>query len=107
MRGPTCAPYRCGVKAVGGYILKRLSIGIPKLLIIVTASFFLMRAAPGGPFDAEVDLAPLFRANLEARYGLDQPLGTQYLRFLDGRKSGRATGRGKGWQAGWKRGGAD
>src|SRR3546814_13744432 len=84
MRGPTCAPYRCGVKAVGGYILKRLSIGIPTLLIIVTASFFLMRAAPGGPFDADVDLDPLVRANLEASYGLDPPIGTQYLRFLDG-----------------------
>ncbi|MBB5707070.1 ABC transporter permease subunit [Sphingopyxis panaciterrulae] len=69
---------------MGGYILKRLSIGIPTLLIIVTASFFLMRAAPGGPFDAEVDLDPLVRANLEASYGLDQPIGTQYLRFLDG-----------------------
>nr|WP_246427194.1 ABC transporter permease subunit [Sphingopyxis panaciterrulae] len=61
-----------------------MSIGIPTLLIIVTASFFLMRAAPGGPFDAEVDLDPLVRANLEASYGLDQPIGTQYLRFLDG-----------------------
>ena len=69
---------------MGGYILKRLSIGIPTLLIIITASFFLMRAAPGGPFDAEVDLDPLVRANLEASYGLDQPIGTQYLRFLDG-----------------------
>lgn len=67
---------------MGSYILKRLSIGIPTLFIIITASFFLMRVAPGGPFDAEVDLDPLVRANLEASYGLDQPIGTQYLRFL-------------------------
>lgn len=67
---------------MGGYILKRLSIGIPTLLIIITASFFLMRLAPGGPFDAEADLDPLVQANLEASYGLDQPIGTQYARFL-------------------------
>ena len=67
---------------MGGYILKRLLIGIPTLFIIITASFFLMRAAPGGPFDAEVDLDPVVKANLEATYGLNLPVGEQYGRFL-------------------------
>ncbi|MFT4026356.1 MAG: ABC transporter permease subunit [Novosphingobium sp.] len=67
---------------MGGYILKRLLIGVPTLFIIITASFFLMRSAPGGPFDAEVDLDPAVKANLEATYGLDLPVSGQYVRFL-------------------------
>lgn len=65
-----------------GFILKRLAAAIPTIAIIVTLSFFLMRLAPGGPFDAEVDLDPVVKANLEQAYGLDLPLGAQYVRFL-------------------------
>jgi oligopeptide transport system permease protein len=71
-----------------GYIVKRLAIAIPTIFIIITASFFLMRLAPGGPFDAEVDLDPAVRANLERIYGLDQPITTQYARFLQGLTKG-------------------
>jgi oligopeptide transport system permease protein len=54
------------------------------LFCIVTASFFIVRLAPGGPFDQEQALPPQIRANLDRLYGLDQPLGVQYLRFLNG-----------------------
>jgi oligopeptide transport system permease protein len=64
------------------YFLMRLAGAIPTLLIIVTATFFLMRAAPGGPFDQEQTLAPEIVANLQRAYGLDQPIWTQYGRYL-------------------------
>jgi oligopeptide transport system permease protein len=64
------------------YFLTRLAGAIPTLLIIITATFFLMRAAPGGPFDQEQALPPEIKANLEIAYGLDQPIWTQYGRYL-------------------------
>ena len=64
------------------YLLKRLAVAIPTLLILVVASYLLMHAAPGGPFDTERTLPPEVMANLERAYGLDQPLGTQILRYL-------------------------
>jgi oligopeptide transport system permease protein len=64
------------------YFLKRLAGAIPTLLAIVTLSFFLMRAAPGGPFDREHALPPEIMANLQRAYGLDQPLWVQYGRYL-------------------------
>lgn len=64
------------------YTLRRIAIAVPTLFIIATAAFFLMRAAPGGPFDAEADLEPEVLENLRAAYGLDQPLAVQYVRYL-------------------------
>jgi oligopeptide transport system permease protein len=64
------------------YFFTRLAGAIPTLLIIVTATFFLMRAAPGGPFDREQTLPPEIMANLQKAYGLDQPIWTQYERYL-------------------------
>jgi oligopeptide transport system permease protein len=64
------------------YFLKRLAGAIPTLLAIVTLSFFLMRAAPGGPFDREQTLPAEIMANLQRAYGLDQPLWVQYGRYL-------------------------
>jgi oligopeptide transport system permease protein len=64
------------------YFLRRLGGAVPTLFLIVTASFFLMRAAPGGPFDQEQALPPQVAANLKASYGLDQPLLIQYSRYL-------------------------
>jgi oligopeptide transport system permease protein len=64
------------------YTLRRLGIAIPTLFIIVTAAFFLMRLAPGGPFDAEADLEPEVLENIRASYDLDKPLLTQYRLFL-------------------------
>jgi oligopeptide transport system permease protein len=64
------------------YFFTRLAGAVPTLFVIVTISFFLMRAAPGGPFDQEQSLSPQVRANLERAYGLDQPIYVQYARYL-------------------------
>src|SRR5579863_17330 len=64
------------------YFLTRLAGAVPTLFIIVTLAFFLIRAAPGGPFDQEQTLPPEIMANLQRAYGLDQPLWTQYGRYL-------------------------
>lgn len=65
-----------------GYILRRLAEFLPVLFVIVSLSFFLMRLAPGGPFDQERALPEQVRVNIEARYHLDQPLWRQYLQYL-------------------------
>lgn len=64
------------------YTFKRLLMAIPTLLIVITISFFLMRIAPGGPFDGERALPPQIEANLKAAYHLDEPLPLQYLRYM-------------------------
>lgn len=64
------------------YIGRRLAGFLPVLFVIVSLSFFLMRLAPGGPFDQERALPEQVRANIEARYHLDEPLWRQYLRYL-------------------------
>jgi oligopeptide transport system permease protein len=66
------------------FAIRRIATLIPTLLIIITLSFLIIRLAPGGPFDDELGLAPAIRANLDAAYGLDQPLLTQYARYLAG-----------------------
>jgi len=55
---------------------------IPTLLVLITIAFFLIRMAPGGPFDGEKILPPEIRANLDASYHLDEPLLQQYFRYL-------------------------
>ena len=55
---------------------------IPTMLVLITIAFFLIRAAPGGPFDSEKVLPPEIRANLDAKYHLDEPLVQQYFRYL-------------------------
>jgi oligopeptide transport system permease protein len=67
-----------------GYATRRILQAIPTLLLIVAAAFFLMRAAPGGPFDDERALPPEIEANLHAAYGLDQPVTVQFARYLGG-----------------------
>jgi oligopeptide transport system permease protein len=67
-----------------GYAIRRVLQAIPTLLLIVAAAFFLMRAAPGGPFDEERALPPEIEANLQAAYGLDQPVMVQFARYLGG-----------------------
>src|SRR5882757_5276554 len=64
------------------YFIKRLAGAVPTLLIIVTAAFFLMHAAPGGPFDQEQALPPEILANLQSAYGLDLPIWDQYGRYI-------------------------
>ena len=65
------------------FIARRILETIPVLFIIITGSFFLMHAAPGGPFDSERRVTPEIQRNLEAHYGLNLPLHTQYLNYLD------------------------
>lgn len=64
------------------FTLQRLLTGIPTLLVLIAAAFFLIRAAPGGPFDAERQLPPEIEANLRQAYHLDEPLPRQFLRYL-------------------------
>ena len=67
-----------------GYATRRILQAIPTLLLIVAAAFFLMRAAPGGPFTQERAVPPQILANLEAKYGLDQPLWRQLVAYVWG-----------------------
>lgn len=66
------------------FVLRRLLGAIPTLALVVALSFLLTRLAPGGPFDAERVLPPDIRANLEAAYGLDQPVHVQFGRYVQG-----------------------
>ena len=65
------------------YVIRRLLTAIPTLFLIVTISFFLMRVAPGGPFNQERGLHPTVKANLERVYHLDEPIWKQYLYYLN------------------------
>jgi oligopeptide transport system permease protein len=64
------------------YLLLRGTLALVTFWIIVTAVFFLLRLAPGGPFDGERRLPPEVEANLRAAYHLDAPLPVQYGRYL-------------------------
>ena len=64
------------------YIFKRLIGMIPTMLIIITLSFFIVRIAPGGPFDGERALPEVVKRNIEAKYHMDEPLWQQYGRYL-------------------------
>src|SRR5271156_1036341 len=63
-------------------IVRRIAWAIPTLWLIVTISFFLMRAAPGGPFDLERPLDPIVMENLRRIYQFDEPLWRQYLSYV-------------------------
>ncbi len=64
------------------YTLRRLMSAIPTVFIIVTLTFFMIRLAPGGPFDLERPIDPLIMANLNRAYNLDAPLWQQYLTYM-------------------------
>ncbi|MED3661234.1 ABC transporter permease [Ureibacillus sp. FSL K6-8385] len=64
------------------YIIKRIIHILIALFLIVTATFFLMKAAPGNPFANERDFPPEIEANLNAKYGLDNPWYIQYKDYL-------------------------
>jgi oligopeptide transport system permease protein len=64
------------------FIARRLLETIPVLFIIITATFFMIRFVPGGPFTSEKAVTPEILANLEAHYGLDKPLYQQYFDYL-------------------------
>ena len=66
------------------FIGRRLLVAIPTLFLVITAAFFMMRAAPGSPFDGDRKLLPEVEANFLAQYGMDKPLAEQYANYLGG-----------------------
>lgn len=66
------------------FILRRILWAIPVLWVVATLTFFIMHVVPGGPFDREKKLPPEIKANVEAKYHLDQPLPRQYLLYMKG-----------------------
>ena len=67
---------------MGKYIVKRVLSGILSIFIVASLTFFLMNLVPGGPFVAEKNISAASQAALEAKYGLDKPLMTQYFTYL-------------------------
>ena len=65
-----------------GFVIRRIGVAIPTILVIITVAFFMMRAAPGGPFDLERPMPGETRQTILANYGLDQPLWRQYVNYM-------------------------
>ena len=66
------------------FIGRRLLVALPTLFLVVTIAFFMMRAAPGSPFDLDRKLPPEIEKNVMAKYGMDRPLAEQYVNYLKG-----------------------
>ena len=66
------------------FLVRRVLLMVPTLWAIATVAFFLVRGAPGGPFQSEKEIPATAREQLMRTYGLDQPLHVQYGRFLSG-----------------------
>jgi oligopeptide transport system permease protein len=66
------------------YVLRRIALFVPTMLAIVTLTFFMVRLAPGGPFDAERQVPAETLRQLERSYNLDAPLYRQYLDYVAG-----------------------
>ena len=64
------------------YILKRIGLAILTVWVVITITFFVMHAVPGGPFLGEKATSPAAQAAMEAKYGLDKPLTVQYFTYL-------------------------
>ncbi len=64
------------------YILKRIGLAILTVWVVITVTFFVMHAVPGGPFMSEKAISPAAQAALEAKYGLDKPRIVQYFTYL-------------------------
>lgn len=65
-----------------GYILKRVILAVVTVWVVLTVTFFVMHIVPGGPFASEKAVTPQVQAALEAKYGLDKPLLSQYGTYL-------------------------
>ncbi len=63
------------------YILKRLGLGIVTLFVLITITFFLTRLMPGNPFSSD-NISATALTQLNSKYGLDKPLGQQYVQYL-------------------------
>src|SRR6185437_9736344 len=66
------------------FVLQRLIVAIPTLFVVVTAAFFMMRAAPGNPFSTDRKLPPAIEKNIAAKYHFDRPLYVQYAEYVGG-----------------------
>lgn len=66
------------------FVLRRILWAAPVLWVVATLTFFIMHIVPGGPFDKEKKLPPEIKANVEAKYHLDQPVHRQYLLYMKG-----------------------
>ena len=64
------------------YLLKRMGLAVLTVWVVITLTFFVMRAVPGGPFLGEKALTPEAMAALNAKYGMDKPLLEQYGTYL-------------------------
>lgn len=64
------------------YIVKRVLLALFTIFIVITITFFVMKAIPGGPFLSEKAPSPAVTAQLEAKYGLDKPIMEQYVTYL-------------------------
>ena len=65
------------------YIVKRVAMGIFSVFIVATLTFFIMNLVPGGPFVAEKSISKAAQQALAEKYGLDKPLGAQYLNYMN------------------------
>ena len=66
------------------FLFRRLLVAIPTLFVVVTVAFFMMRAAPGSPFDLDRKLPPEIKKNVEAKFGMNKPLVAQYVDYVSG-----------------------
>lgn len=64
------------------YVIKRILLGLLTVWVVITVTFFVMHAVPGGPFNSEKAVNAATKAALEAKYGLDKPLFEQYTTYL-------------------------
>lgn len=64
------------------YIFNRFVASVFTIWVVITLTFFLMRFLPGGPFDGERNIAPAIKANMEAKFGMDKPIATQYVTYM-------------------------
>ncbi|HZZ35312.1 MAG TPA: oligopeptide ABC transporter permease OppB [Caulobacteraceae bacterium] len=66
------------------FLLRRLVVAIPTLFVVVVVAFFMMRAAPGSPFEMDRKLPPEIKANVEAKFGMNRPLSVQFVNYVGG-----------------------
>lgn len=64
------------------FLFRRLIVAIPTIFLVITVAFFMMRLAPGSPFDSDRKLPPEILKNVEAKYGFDKPLPVQFVNYV-------------------------
>jgi oligopeptide transport system permease protein len=72
----------CAQRFMFSFLLRRLLVAVPTMFLVVTVAFFMMRAAPGNPFETGRRLSPEIEQAVAAKYGLDRPLPVQYVNYL-------------------------